>query len=80
MDYSVGKVAGVAGVTVRTLHHYDEIGLLSPSCRSAAGNRRYRESDEEKFEIFRGFTEPDGYRVWPSSRGTPPAPTPPFSR
>ncbi|MGO4417784.1 MerR family DNA-binding transcriptional regulator, partial [Streptomyces sp. MCAF7] len=30
MSYSVGQVAGFAGVTVRTLHHYDEIGLLSP--------------------------------------------------
>ena len=30
MSYSVGQVAGLAGVTVRTLHHYDEIGLLSP--------------------------------------------------
>ena len=37
MSYSVGQVAGLAGVTVRTLHHYDEVGLLSPSGRSAAG-------------------------------------------
>ncbi|MFE3589304.1 TipAS antibiotic-recognition domain-containing protein [Streptomyces niveus] len=32
MSYSVGQVAVFAGITVRTLHHYDEIALLSPSC------------------------------------------------
>ncbi|TWG03994.1 MerR-like DNA binding protein [Streptomyces brevispora] len=35
MEHSVGQVAGFAGVTVRTLHHYDGIGLLSPSGRVA---------------------------------------------
>ncbi|HVD87646.1 MAG TPA: MerR family transcriptional regulator, partial [Jatrophihabitantaceae bacterium] len=32
-------------VTVRTLHHYDEIGLLSPSARSAAGYRLYDDAE-----------------------------------
>ena len=45
MEYTVGQVAAVAGVTVRTLHHYDAIGLLSPSGRSAAGHRRYGDGD-----------------------------------
>lgn len=45
MSYSVGEVARVAGVSVRTLHHYDEIGLLSPSGRTAAGYREYAGSD-----------------------------------
>ncbi|MDQ3286431.1 MAG: MerR family transcriptional regulator, partial [Actinomycetota bacterium] len=45
MSYSVGQVADLAGVTIRTLHHYDEIGLLSPSGRSAAGYRIYEEPD-----------------------------------
>jgi DNA-binding transcriptional MerR regulator len=40
-DYSVGRVADLAGVTVRTLHHYDEIGLVRPHGRSPAGYRRY---------------------------------------
>ncbi|HEX6128603.1 MAG TPA: MerR family DNA-binding transcriptional regulator, partial [Candidatus Limnocylindria bacterium] len=31
---TVGAVARLAGITVRTLHHYDEIGLLTPSGRS----------------------------------------------
>ncbi|MGW4847296.1 MerR family DNA-binding transcriptional regulator [Nocardia brasiliensis] len=33
----VGELATVTGLTVRTLHYYDEIGLLSPSGRSGAG-------------------------------------------
>ncbi len=38
---TVGQVAGQFGVTVRTLHHYDEIGLLVPSERTTAGYRLY---------------------------------------
>jgi DNA-binding transcriptional MerR regulator len=41
----VGELAQRAGVTVRTLHHWDEIGLLAPSQRSAAGHRLYDEND-----------------------------------
>lgn len=43
--YQVKEVAELAGVTVRTLHHYDEIGLLVPSGRSAAGYRLYDDDD-----------------------------------
>jgi DNA-binding transcriptional MerR regulator len=43
--YQVKDVAELAGVTVRTLHHYDAIGLLSPSGRSAAGYRLYDADD-----------------------------------
>ena len=42
---TVGEVAELAGVTVRTLHHYDELGLLSPSERSSAGYRWYSHDD-----------------------------------
>ncbi len=45
MSYTVGDVARAAGVTVRTLHHYDAVGLLSPSGRTAAGYRRYGDGD-----------------------------------
>jgi len=41
----VGTVAEAAGLTVRTLHHWDRIGLLSPSERSPAGHREYTEAD-----------------------------------
>jgi DNA-binding transcriptional MerR regulator len=42
---TVGQVAELFDITVRTLHHYDEIGLLSPSDRSPAGYRLYTEDD-----------------------------------
>lgn len=45
---TVGQVAQTFGVTVRTLHHYDEVGLLSPSERSHAGYRLYTADDLER--------------------------------
>lgn len=42
---TVGQVAELFGVTVRTLHHYDEIGLVVPSERSRAGYRLYTAAD-----------------------------------
>jgi DNA-binding transcriptional MerR regulator len=45
---NVGEVSALAGVTVRTLHHYDRIGLLSPSGRSAAGYRQYGPADLDR--------------------------------
>src|SRR4051812_42996578 len=49
-EYSVGKVADLAGVTVRTLHHYDEIGLVRPHGRSPAGYRLYSADDIERLQ------------------------------
>src|SRR5258708_12828739 len=43
--WKVGGVARAIGVTVRTLHHYDEIGLLQPSARLAGGHRLYDADD-----------------------------------
>jgi DNA-binding transcriptional MerR regulator len=43
--YQVKEVARLAGVTIRALHHYDTIGLLVPSARSAAGYRLYDDDD-----------------------------------
>jgi DNA-binding transcriptional MerR regulator len=37
--WKVGALAKATGLTVRALHHYDHIGLLSPSVRTAAGHR-----------------------------------------
>ncbi|WP_250402834.1 MerR family transcriptional regulator [Streptomyces cellostaticus] len=42
---TVGRVAELAGVSVRTLHHYDQIGLVRPSARTAAGYRAYSPVD-----------------------------------
>ncbi|NEB78809.1 MerR family transcriptional regulator [Streptomyces sp. SID14478] len=57
MSYSVGQVAGFAGVTVRTLHHYDEIGLLVPSGRNHAGHRRYGEADLDRLQQILFYRE-----------------------
>ncbi|HEX6500689.1 MAG TPA: MerR family transcriptional regulator [Micromonosporaceae bacterium] len=57
MSYAVGEVARLAGVTVRTLHHYDETGLLSPSGRSAANYRRYSEADIERLQQILFYRE-----------------------
>jgi DNA-binding transcriptional MerR regulator len=43
--YKASEFAELAGVTVRTLHHYDRLGLLRPSGRTAAGYRLYGERD-----------------------------------
>ncbi len=45
---TVGQVAQAFGVTVRTLHHYDEVGLLHPSERSHAGYRLYTSADLQR--------------------------------
>ncbi len=43
--WKVGALAKATGLTVRTLHHYDEIGLLQPSARLAGGHRLYDADD-----------------------------------
>ena len=44
----IGEIAAHAGVTVRTLRHYDEIGLLKPSLRGVGGYRLYSRADVER--------------------------------
>ncbi len=43
--YRIGEVAERTGLSVRTLHHYDAEGLLTPSARTEAGHRRYADAD-----------------------------------
>lgn len=57
MSYSVGQVADLAGVTVRTLHHYDEIKLLTPSGRTASGYRSYGDDDLERLQQILFYRE-----------------------
>ena len=45
MGLTIGEVASLASVSVRTLHHYDDIGLLTPSGRSENGYRHYSDRD-----------------------------------
>ncbi|WP_410657784.1 MerR family transcriptional regulator [Amycolatopsis sp. lyj-112] len=57
MGYPVGKVAAWSGVTVRTLHHYDEIGLLSPGGRTGAGYRSYSDEDLDRLQRILCYRE-----------------------
>ncbi|MFD9969972.1 MerR family transcriptional regulator [Streptomyces sp. NPDC059011] len=54
---TVGQVSTLIGVTVRALHHWDGIGLLRPSLRTAAGYRLYTAGDLERLHrivVYRG--------------------------
>ena len=55
--HTVGEVATLAGVTVRTLHHYHRIGLLVPSGRSESGYRLYAYGDLERLREIRLLRE-----------------------
>ena len=48
--YRVGEVAALTGVSIRTLHHYDSIGLLPPSQRLESGHRLYSSADLLKLQ------------------------------
>ena len=48
---TVGAVAALTGVSVRTLHHYDHIGLVVPSVRTPAGYRGYIDADIERLHL-----------------------------
>src|SRR6185436_513926 len=45
MAYTVKKLAAMSGVSVRTLHFYDEVGLLRPAYHGANGYRFYKEAE-----------------------------------
>ena len=53
--WKVGELAKRTGVSVRALHHYDELGLLSPSHRSASGYRLYTAADVVRLQQIRSL-------------------------
>jgi DNA-binding transcriptional MerR regulator len=56
--WRVGELAAATGLSVRTLHHYDEIGLLRPGNRSTSGHRQYNGADVRRLHLIlalRGF-------------------------
>ena len=57
MSYTIGELARLAGVSVRTLHHYDAIGLLEPAERSSSGYRRYSAQDAERLHRILVYRE-----------------------
>lgn len=48
--FRVGDLARQTGLSARTLHHYDAVGLLTPSLRTAAGHRRYTAADVARLQ------------------------------
>jgi MerR family transcriptional regulator, thiopeptide resistance regulator len=46
----IGELAKRTGLTVRTLHHYDEIGLLKPSLKTESGHRLYTDRDVTRLQ------------------------------
>ncbi len=58
-EYTVSRLAKMAGVSVRTLHHYDAIGLLRPHARTEAGYRLYGEADLLRLQQILFFRELD---------------------
>ncbi|MBT8162328.1 MULTISPECIES: MerR family transcriptional regulator [Arthrobacter] len=54
-QWTIGELAEACGVSVRALHHYDEIGLLRASRRTASGHRRYTEQDVRRLYRIRGL-------------------------
>jgi DNA-binding transcriptional MerR regulator len=48
--WRIGALARATGLTVRTLHHYDQLGLLSPQSRTESGHRCYTEDDVRRLQ------------------------------
>ena len=57
MAMTVSQVARLTGVSIRTLHYYDEVGLLRPSGRSEAGYRLYAPADLNRLQQVLFFRE-----------------------
>jgi DNA-binding transcriptional MerR regulator len=57
MSLTVGELARRCGLTVRTLHHYDTIGLLKPSLRSDAGYRLYDRANIERLHRIQALRQ-----------------------
>lgn len=53
----VGDLARQTGLSVRTLHYYEEIGLLSPSHRTASGHRMYSAGDVARLQQIKSLRE-----------------------
>ncbi|SHH95546.1 MerR family transcriptional regulator [Clostridium grantii] len=59
MNLTVKQVAKLTGITVRTLHYYDEIALLTPATITEAGYRLYNDENLERLQQILFFREID---------------------
>ena len=57
MEYTVAELAGIAGVSSRTLRYYDEIGLLTPSRTKENGYRRYGQDEVDELQHILFYRE-----------------------
>lgn len=55
MEYTIGEVARMSGLSPRMLRHYDEIGLLAPAGRSISGYRQYDDNDLLRLQRIMSF-------------------------
>jgi len=59
--HQIGEVAEIVGLSLRTIRHYEEVGLVPPSGRTAGGFRLYADGDIERLRLVKlmkplGFT------------------------
>ena len=54
---TVQEISNISGVSVRTLHYYDEIGLLKPACTAKNGYRMYDDTSLQKLQSILLFRE-----------------------
>ncbi|TPW71524.1 MerR family transcriptional regulator [Schumannella sp. 10F1B-5-1] len=60
--HRIGEVAEANGLSLRSLRHWDEVGLLTPSGRTAGGFREYTDADLERLLLIRRM-KPLGYTL-----------------
>ncbi|MCI0182892.1 MAG: MerR family transcriptional regulator [Acidibacillus sp.] len=61
--FSVEDVVKKCGVTARTLHYYEEVGLITPSCRTSGGHRLYDKDVVEKLSYILRIKDNLGYSL-----------------
>ena len=54
-EYTVGEAASLHGLTVRTLHHWEQRGLISPAHDELNGYRYYSDADLERITVIMGY-------------------------
>lgn len=57
VDYRIGDIAQLVGVSTRTLRYYEELGLLSPSGHTQGGERRYSDGDLAQLKAIKEYKE-----------------------
>ena len=53
--YQIGEVASRIWLSQRTIRHYDDLGIVKPSARTAGGFRLYTQTDLDRFQLIKPF-------------------------